>query len=65
MHNCCIRVTALLECFNWTSNKPYNRTGALRQPCHQSQVVGSCNIDFKGRVPYAVDPKGVWSLFYI
>ena len=26
MYNCCIRVTALLECFEWTLNKPHNRT---------------------------------------
>ena len=33
MHVCCIRVTALLECFQWTLNKPHNRTGAWLQPC--------------------------------
>ena len=35
MHDCCIRVTVLLECFekfelNKPSNKPHNRTGAGR-----------------------------------
>ena len=28
VYNCCIRVTALTECFEWTLNKPHNRTGA-------------------------------------
>ena len=26
MHNYCIRVTALLECFKWALNEPHNRT---------------------------------------
>ena len=29
MHGCCVRVTALLECFKWTLNKPRNRTGCM------------------------------------
>ena len=29
MHDCCIRVSALLECFEWTWNKPQNRTGGV------------------------------------
>ena len=27
MHDCCIRVTALLECFKWIWNKLHNRMG--------------------------------------
>ena len=29
MHDCCIRVTALLECFKWTLNKSYSWTGGM------------------------------------
>ena len=29
MLDCSIRVTALLECFEWTSNKSHNRTGSI------------------------------------
>ena len=29
MHDCCVRVTALLEYFEWTFNKPHNRTGGI------------------------------------
>jgi len=29
MYDCCIRVTALLECFRWTLNKPHNRTRGI------------------------------------
>ena len=28
-HDCCIRMTALLKCFEWTLNKPHNRTGDM------------------------------------
>ena len=29
MPDCCIRVTALLECFEWTVNEPHNRAGGM------------------------------------
>jgi len=29
MHDCCIRVTALLECFEWTFNKLHNMTSDI------------------------------------
>ena len=40
MHDCSIRVTALLESFEWTWNKRHNRTGEWRQPCYECQAVG-------------------------
>ena len=60
MQSCCIGVTALLECFKWTLNKPHNRTGgvastALSMPSGQGSTFGtiSCYYDliFKRRVP--------------
>ena len=72
MNDCCIRVTALLECFERTM---YNNTGSIAlQPCHQCQVVGSdfwCyyGLIFKGCVPLTLNhywyQKGVWSLYFV
>ena len=36
MHDCCIRVTALLECFEWTHT---TGQGEWRQPCYECQAV--------------------------
>ena len=67
MHDCCIRVTALLECFEWTWNKPHNRTGGvvsttllvstmLSKPSGWGSTFGAISfyydLIFKGRVPH-------------
>ena len=67
MHDCCIRVTALLECFEWTW---ITGQGAWHQPCYQCQALGvgfgaiGFSI-FKGRVSLALNhywyQKGAWS----
>ena len=33
MDDCCIEVTALLECFKWTLNKLENMTGSMAFLC--------------------------------
>ena len=33
MHNCGIRMTALLECFKWALNKPRSTTRGMVFPC--------------------------------
>jgi len=60
MHDCCVRVTALLECFEWTLNKPHNRTGHGFNLAINAKRLGvdfwcyKC-VKFKGRVPLTLD----------
>ena len=58
--NYCIRVTALVECFNWTWNKQYNRTrgvasAMLSMPNSWGSTFGTISfyydLIFKGHVP--------------
>ena len=59
MHDCCIRVASLLECFEWTLVKPDNRTGSIASTMlsmpHMGVTFGALNfyydLSFKGRVP--------------
>jgi len=74
MHDC-IRVTALLECFKWTWNKPHNR-GEWHQPCYECKAVWGqllvllvlLWLIFKGCVPVVLNHQwywnGVWSLCF-
>ena len=66
MHDCCIRVTALLECFKCTLNQPHNRTGGmtstmLSMPSGWGSTFGVISfyydLIFKGRVPIALDHR--------
>ena len=78
MHDCCIRVTTLLECFAWMLHKPHNRTGGLASimlsmPSDWGSTFGAISFHydqiFKGNVPFTLDhywyQKGVWSLYFI
>ena len=75
MHDCCIRVTALLECFAWTLHKPHNRTGGLvstmlSMPSDWGSTFGAISFHydqiFMGNVPFTLwYQKGVWSLYFI
>ena len=61
MHDCCIRATALLECFEWTWNKPHNNrtrgvvSTMLSKPSGWGSTFGAISfyydLIFKGRVP--------------
>ena len=66
MHDCSIRVTALLKSFEWTHT---TGQGEWRQPFYECQAVwGQLLVLFKGRVALALGhqcyQKGVWSLCF-
>ena len=55
MHDCCIRVTVVLEYFKWTLNKLHNRTGDMALTMPSIPLVGvnlwcfQYDLIFKGR----------------
>ena len=69
MHDCCIRVTTLLQCFKWTLNKPHKRTGGMASTIGWGLTFGTISIYYdlicKGCIdtPYAqsllVSKRGV------
>ena len=76
MHDCCIRVTALLECFEWTLNKPQNRTGSmastkLSMPSGWGLTFGAISfyyvLSLWGCIPshsIIIGIEGAWSLCF-